>query len=127
MYDEDYERQPWPSGLIPDGEQRGAPADPIAQRVAQLELTVMALVELLAERGHIGRTELPNKVADIQKRTEEARAAAEAAEAERATERAAATRDVTVTCAGCGVELPKSDSFYSSRGVVCPSCHAAEG
>ncbi len=122
MYDEDYEEQPWPSGLIPDGEREGSPTDELERRVAQLELTVMALVELLAERGHIGRIELPNKVADIERRTNEARAAAEVARAERD----AAARDMTVTCAGCGAQLPKSESFYSSRGVVCPSCHAVE-
>lgn len=121
MYDQD-DDEPWPSGLIPDGEHEGSPTEALERRVAQLELTVMALVELLAERGHVGRIELPNKVADIERRTEEARAAAEVAEAERD----AAARAVSVTCAGCGIALAKSDSFYSSRGVVCPSCHAAE-
>jgi hypothetical protein len=114
---------PWESGLIEDGEAAGAAQSPLAQRVAQLEMTVMALVDLLAERGHVGRTEIPARMAQIRDKTRQAAEKAKAAEAERAQQ----LRNVSVNCVGCGVSLPKSDSFYSSRGVVCASCHTDDG
>ncbi len=116
---------PWESGLVADGEggsPENEPGSPL-RRIAELELTVMALVDLLAERGHIGRIELPNRIAGIRKETAEA---AERAKAEAAA-REEARREATVDCVACDASIPKRESFYSSQGVVCASCHARLG
>lgn len=121
---------PWESGLVDRAPGPRTEADVLRERVAELELTVKVLADLLAERGILPPGTLPARVTALRGQLAAERAAKLAAEREReqaARRVAAQARDArTVTCAGCGAVVRERDSYLSGSGPLCGVCHAAQ-
>jgi hypothetical protein len=117
---------PWQSGLIerPDHPVK-TEAEALRERVADLELTVKVLFDMLAERGVVEARSLPARVASAKQQIA-ADVEAERVRAEAERERAQAERAArTVTCVACGRVVRERESFMSGNGAVCGACHAA--
>jgi hypothetical protein len=114
---------PWPSGIIDRTPGPRTEVDVLRERVAELELTVKVLGDLLAERGLLEPGTLPARARALREQLaaqETARREAESA-AKRAAEEAKKAR--TVTCAACGAEVRERESYLSATGPLCGACH----
>lgn len=82
-----------------------------AQRIADLELSVQLLTQLLVERGGLD-------LAAFQARYQ----AVQASQVSHQAAKAAAQNQVQ--CAACGKSVDRRNSFVTSRGTVCGGCHS---
>jgi hypothetical protein len=112
---------PWESGVV--AQRPKTREERLQERVEDLELALKVLADILAERGLLERGSLPARVAQMKRDVEEQEESRAALEAERTQQQRKEAEDAPVTCAGCGTVVRTQDSFVSSRGPLCSTCH----
>ncbi len=117
------EGRPWESGLIDRPARAPTEVEELRARVAELELAVKVLGDLLVQSGVLQEGAFAARVAAVRGQLAAERAAQD--ESERAARQAAAEarRARTVTCAACGAVVRERDSFLSAAGPRCSACH----
>ena len=115
---------PWPSGII-DPPEKKSEVEVLRERVADLELAVKVLCDVLTERGLLERDGFPARIADAHRQLAVEAIAKEEAERARLEAARVAAEARTVRCAACRREVRQRDTFLSANGALCPACHAS--
>lgn len=113
---------PWESGLV-DPNVRKTREQMLEERVADLELALKVMSDIMAERGLLEHGSLASRVAKVKQDLAAEETARETAEQQRRDERQRAVQEKPVICSGCGAVVPTRESFASSRGPLCAVCH----
>jgi hypothetical protein len=114
---------PWQSGII----DRPGPAktneEILSERVADLELALKVLCDLLAERGLLEPNALPARIAAVQQQLAMDEAIKEDTQRSFAESMRHAAEARTVECASCHAVVRERESYLSGQGPLCVSCH----
>ncbi len=113
--------KPWESGLVAGTLKTREQL--LEDRVEDLELALKVLSDILAERGFLDRGSLPARVAQLKRDLASEEDARESAARQRQAEQRKAANEAPVTCVACTKVVTARESFASSRGPLCASCH----
>jgi hypothetical protein len=113
---------PWESSLVDQSKPRTR-EQVLEERVADLELALKVLADILAERGFLEPGSLPARVTKLKRDLAAEETARETAEKQQREDRQRAAQEKPVICVGCGAVVPTRESFASSRGTLCAVCH----
>lgn len=99
--------------------------DALEQRVDQAELVCESLVEFIVDNDWATSDEISSYIQRIEqeRKTRNSSDSPDSVARENPPEEIGAEPPATISCGGCGQDVPKRDSFMTANGPRCSSCY----